>query len=575
MMNKRLNEEVKVKGRTFAFLLFFATSGGLLAIGQAYFIATIVDQVFLKEKGLTDIWLLFIFLLFIFASRSLLAYFTTRYGVKLASYVKTNLRKKLLEKLTKSEASQLYKQKTGQRVSVLTDSIDQLDSYYTSFLPQLIQAGVIPVMILVVVSTQNIYSGLIMLVTAPLIPVFMIIIGGMTEKKSRQQLDSMNKFSGHFLDVIQGLPMLKIFGQSMRQRSEIEKMSNQFRDTTMTVLKIAFLSALMLEILATISTAMIAVEVGLRLVYGHITFYTAFFVLLLAPELYMPLKNLGSGFHSGKNSIAAAEMIWEVLDKEEKSPIWGSKVLTNSTKLEIEVANISFQYHENKPILKNINLKIEPRKRLAFVGKSGSGKTTLLKLLLGDLTPESGNIYVNGTSLTELQEEEWLKNVAYVSQEPYLFAGTIKENIKLGKDMASDAEVLQAAEESGVLRFSKELPDGLDSFVGESGQGLSGGEKQRVAVARAFLKNASIVLLDEPTAGLDLETEHFIKSAIEKLSEQATVITVAHRLQTIVESDQIILLAEGKIEASGTHDELVKTSSLYKKIVSVYGGEAK
>lgn len=575
MMNKRLNEEVKVKGRTFAFLIFFATSGGLLAIGQAYFIATIVDQVFLKEKGLEDVWILFIFLLVIFASRSLLSYFTTWYGVKVASYVKTMLRKKLLDKLTKSEASQLYKQKTGQRVSVLTDSIDQLDSYYTSFLPQLIQAGVIPVMILVVVSTQNIYSGLIMLVTAPLIPVFMIIIGGMTEKKSRQQLDSMNKFSGHFLDVIQGLPMLKIFGQSMRQRSEIEKMSNHFRDTTMTVLKVAFLSALMLEILATISTAMIAVEVGLRLVYGHLTFHTAFFVLLLAPELYMPLKNLGSGFHSGKNSIAAAEMIWEVLDKEEKSPIWGSKVLTNSTKIEIEVANISFQYHENKPILKNINLKIEPKKRLAFVGKSGSGKTTLLKLLLGDLTPESGNIYVNGTSLTELQEDEWLKNVAYVSQEPYLFAGTIKENIKLGKDMASDAEVLQAAEESGILRFSKELPEGLDSFVGEAGLGLSGGEKQRVAVARAFLKNASIVLLDEPTAGLDLETEHFIKSAIEKLSEQATVIIVAHRLQTIVESDQIILFAEGKIEASGTHDELVKTSSLYKKIVSVYGGEAK
>ncbi|WNF37531.1 thiol reductant ABC exporter subunit CydD [Bacillaceae bacterium IKA-2] len=575
MMNKRLNGEVKVKGRTFTFLLFFATLGGLMAIGQAYFIATIVDQVFLKEKGLEEVWVLFIFLLFIFASRSLLSYFTTRYGVKVASYVKNKLRKKLLNKLTKSEASQLYKQKTGQRISVLTDSVDQLDSYYTSFLPQLIQAGVIPIMILVVVSTQNIYSGLIMLVTAPLIPVFMIIIGGMTEKKSRQQLDSMNKFSGHFLDVIQGLPTLKIFGQSKRQRSEIEKMSNHFRDTTMIVLKVAFLSALMLEILATISTAMIAVEVGLRLVYGHLTFHTAFFVLLLAPELYMPLKNLGSGFHSGKNSIAAAEMIWEVLDKEEKSPIWGSKVLTNSIQLEIEVANISFQYDENKPILKNINLKIEPRKRLAFVGKSGSGKTTLLKLLLGDLTPESGNIYVNGTSLTELQEDEWLKNVAYVSQEPYLFAGTIKENIKLGRDMASDAEVLQAAEESGVLRFSKELPEGLESFVGEAGLGLSGGEKQRVAVARAFLKNASIVLLDEPTAGLDLETEHFIKSAIEKLSERATVITVAHRLQTIVESDQIILLSEGKIEASGTHDELVKTSSLYKKIVSLYGGEAK
>jgi ATP-binding cassette, subfamily C, bacterial CydD len=573
MMNKRLNEEAKIKGRIFAFLLSFATFSGVLAILQAFFIATIVDRVFLKGKGLEEIWILFVLLLLVFLSRGLLSYIITKFGVNIASFVKMNLRKRLIEKITRSEAGHLYKEKTGKRVSVLTDAVDQLDAYYTSFLPQMMQAGIIPLMILVVVFSQNVYSGLIMLVTAPLIPVFMIIIGGMTEKKSKEQLDSMVKFSGHFLDVLQGLPVLKMFNQSKRQRAEIEKMSNHFRDTTMDVLKIAFLSALMLEVLATIATAMIAVEVGLRLVYGHLTFHTAFFVLLLAPELYMTLKNLGSSFHSGKNSIAAAETIWEVLDDEETEMSWGNKKLEGATLPELKLENVSFRYSENQPVLKKINLSIGSGENVAFVGKSGSGKTTLLKILLGALPPTEGQVLVNGTLLPEITEDHWLQNVAYVSQEPYLFSGTIKDNIKLGNQQASDLEVLEAAKLAGVDRFVSELPDGYDSIIAEGGQGLSGGEKQRVAVARAFLKSASVVFLDEPTAGLDLETEHYLKRAMDKLCERATVITVAHRLQTVMKADKIVLFSEGEVVATGTHAELLQNSKLYEKIVSVYRGE--
>lgn len=572
-MNKRLNSVAKIKGRIFAILTLFALVAGFLAIGQAYFIATIVDDVFLKGKGLTDVYSLLIYLFLFFCFRGLLSYFTTVYGVKLASFVKDQLRNMLLDKLSKREASQLYKDQTGKHVGVLTDSIDQLDPYFSSFLPQLFQAAIIPLLILVIVFTENILSGLIMLITAPLIPVFMIIIGSMTEKKSREQMDSMLKFSGHFLDVLQGLPVIKVFGQTKRQRHKIMEISNQFRDTTMEVLKIAFLSALMLEVLATIATAMIAVEVGLRLVYGHLTYHTAFFVLLLAPELYMTLKNLGSSFHSGKNSIAAAETIWEVLDKEESNPTWGNKKLNNHPLPALKLENISFHYKEDKVVLNNIHLHIGSGQRVAFVGKSGSGKTTLLKLLLGVMPPTSGTILVNGVPLSELEEDSWFQNVTYVSQEPYLFSGTIKENILLGNIEATDEEVYEASKLAGVEDFLKDLPDGYETYVGEGGQGLSGGEKQRVAVARAFLKKASLVLLDEPTAGLDLETEHFLKEALEKLSETATVITVAHRLQTIVASDQIVLFSEGHVVATGTHDELLTQSKLYETIVSVYRGE--
>ncbi len=573
MMNKRLNQEAKVKGKIFAFLLTFATIGGVLAISQAFLIATIVDQVFLKGMGISDVWLLFVMLLFVFISRSLLSFMTTRFGVKVASFVKTMLRSRLVSKLAKAQPSNLYKEKTGKRVSVLTDAIDQLDPYYTSFLPQVMQAGLIPIMILVVVFTQNIYSGLIMLVTAPLIPVFMIIIGSMTEKKSREQMDSMLKFSGHFLDILQGLPILKAFGQSRRQRNEIEAKSNQFRDTTMAVLKIAFLSALMLEVLATIATAMIAVEVGLRLVYAQLTFHTAFFVLLLAPELYMPLKNLGASFHSGRNSIAAAETIWEVLDEEEHNPSWGGKKLSDLHRLTLKIENVSFQYNEEKSILKNINLSIEHGERVAFVGRSGSGKTTLLKVILGILPPTEGCVMVNGIPLTELQEDEWLNQIAYVSQEPYLFSGTIFENIRIGNPNASREEVDKAAKEAGIDRFVAELPNGLDTHIGEAGHGLSGGEKQRVALARAFLKDASLILLDEPTAGLDLETEAYLQQAIEKLSKKATIITVAHRLQTIVAADKIVLFSAGEIVTTGTHEQLFSQNELYQQLVSNYRGE--
>lgn len=578
MIDKRLNQEARIRTRIFAFLVCFAIAGGVLAISQGYFIATIVDQVFLQGQGMQAVWGMLWLLLAVFIGRGLISYGSTSLGVHLAAIVKGNLRARLVDKLSGTEPSQLFRHKTGQVVSVITDAIDQIDGYYSRYLPQLLQAAIIPPMILLVVLTHNIYSGIIMLITAPLIPVFMIIIGNMAEKKSRQQMDSLMKFSGHFLDMLQGLATLKIFGQSKRQREKIVEMSNHFRDTTMDVLKVAFLSALMLEILATISTAMIAVEVGLRLVYDHLTFKTAFFVLLLAPELYLPLKNLGSSFHTGKNSMAAAETIWETLDELQVKPEWGTKEYSvssgdQSAPPTVVVDNVSFSYTPTKQALNDITLTIPSGQKIAIVGQSGSGKTTLLKIVLGLLPPTSGRIVVDGTPLTELQEDAWFSQVSYVSQEPYLFSGTIADNIRMGRDDASRAEIEQAGQMAGVDRFIDELSQGYDTLVGEGGRGLSGGEKQRVALARAFLKRAPIVILDEPTAGLDLETESVLKQAIDILCEGATVITVAHRLQTVIDADQIILLTDGSIQAMGTHEQLLQQSEYYREIVSVYRGD--
>jgi len=567
-----------IQGGIFVFLVFLAVVSGVFAIGQGYLIATIVDQVFIQGEGLQLLWALFWLLLAVFIGRGIISFLTTKIGVRLASIVKVSLRRRLIYKLAEASPNRLFRYKTGQIISVLTDGIDNIDAYYSKYLPQLLQAAIIPPMILLAVFMHNVYSGLIMLITAPLIPVFMNLIGNMADNKARQQFDSLMTFSGHFLDILQGLTTLKIFGNSKRQRQNIVKMSDNFRDTTMEVLKVAFLSALMLEILATISTAMIAVEVGLRLVYSQLTFKTAFFVLLLAPELYLPLKNLGSSFHSGKNSIAAAKQVWQILDEPVSEIKWGDKSFTEfvDEKIyypKIYVENVSFSYYDNRPILRDINFEIQSRQRVAIVGKSGSGKTTLLKILLGILPASDGRIMVNGIPLSEYNQDAWISHVAYVSQEPYLFAGTIADNIAIGRSEASFEEIGQAAKLAGVNLFIEELADGYNTIVGEGGRGLSGGEKQRVALARAFLKQASIVVLDEPTAGLDLETEHVLKAALHTLSENATVITVAHRLQTVIDADVIVLLSDGQVIATGAHEELLDKSDLYRELVSVYRGD--
>ncbi len=576
MIDLRLNQEAFKHKGICLLLVCFAIIGGLLAISQGFLIASIVEQVFLQKQPLQLVESMAWMLLCVFIGRALLNYANTRAGVMLAARVKSGVRDRLLQRFSQAQPGYLQDQHAGFTVSVLTDAVDQLDEYYSRYMSQLLQALIIPLAILIVVMMNNIYSGLIMLITAPLIPVFMVLIGKSADSKSRRQLDSMMTFSGHFLDILQGLTTLKVFGRGNKQRENIMVMSDRFRDTTMDVLKIAFLSALMLEILATISTAMIAVEIGLRLVYAQLTFQTAFFILLLTPELYLPLKNLGSSFHAGKNSIAAAEKIWNVLDAEQSDLTpWGQRPLevAKEGKVKLEIAGVSFAYNEQKTVVNNISLSAQTGMRVVLIGKSGSGKTTLLKLVAGLLPWQTGEITVNGTARSEFTEASWFNAVAYVAQEPYLFAGTIRENIALGKKGATLQQIELAARMAGVERFVRDLPDGLDTTLGENGRGLSGGERQRVALARAFLKNAPIVLFDEPTSGLDLQTEQLLLQAMEELGQRAVVISVAHRLQTVINADVILLLSEGEIVACGSHQHLLEVSDMYRQIVSGYRGE--
>ena len=557
------------------FLLTGITAAAITV--QAYFLVAVIDGVFLQEESFRALLPLLGGLLFVLFVRALGKYGIGLTGVAMGVHAKRYFRKKILQKFSNNPMQASLDAQSGKKTSLLMDAVDEVDSYFSGYIPQIIQSSIIPLVLLVVIFSQHANTGFIILITAPFIPLFMFIIGMQTKKKSEEQLEKLSQFSGQFLDVVQGLVTLKLFGQAKKKKEAIKESSLQFRDATMEILKVAFANSFMLELISMLSIGIVALEIALQLiVFDGITFFTAFFVLILAPEFYSSFKELGTAFHNGRSSMGAMNKIGEELEKEDQPVRWGKEPLNTDLPPEIKLENLAFQYGENLFELKNINAAFGTFSKVAIVGKSGSGKTTLLHLLAGLLPLSSGKIAVNGKDLSNYQEQGWFNQLSYISQNPYLFSGTIEENIAIGGNVeVTRTEVEEAAEKAGLADMIASLADGYDTLIGEAGRGLSGGEKQRVALARAFIKKPSIILFDEPTTGLDLGTERILQASIEALSKHATVITVAHRLHTIKDADQILFLDHGELLAAGTHEALYQTVPAYRDMVSIQkGGEA-
>lgn len=469
-------------------------------------------------------------------------------------------------------------------------------------MPRMLEAAIIPILILVVVFTQHANSGFIMLFTAPFIPLFMILVGLKTRNKSEEKFAQLAEFSGTFLDSLQGLVTLKLYGRAHRQTAEIERSSLNYRDATMGILRIAFTNTFMLESIVMLSIGIVALELAIQLlVFKALNFHTAFFILLLVPEFYSLLKNTGTAFHSGRTSMGAIRKVEELLvetsneraavdSKEEtgsraegsnhaEQPTQANKQIMKldeaklSTSPSIELDHVQFDYGTDSFQLATGSVSLAPGEHIAIVGKSGSGKTTLLHLIAGLLKPTAGAILVNGSPLQQYDESDWYKGISYITQHPYIFAGTLADNIAIGAGPSvSREEIKAAAIAAGLASVVDNLQQGYDTYVGEGGRGLSGGEKQRLALARAFLKRPSIILFDEPTVGLDLYTERILQQSIATLSQSATTITVAHRLYTIQHADQILFMDNGKIVDSGRHEELLERLSPYAELVSAQRG---
>ncbi|WP_369522745.1 thiol reductant ABC exporter subunit CydD [Pseudalkalibacillus hwajinpoensis] len=573
-MKNELKEYASGFKLTHLFMILGALLIGASIIAQAFLTVEIVNKVFVNKTSFEEIVPFLISLLLVLMLRPFLSYLMGRAGVTMAASVKQRLRQALFDKFSREALLTSHQGQSGQKVSVILDAVDEIDAYYSKYIPQVFKTAVIPIFILMAVSTQHIETGLIMMVTAPFIPLFYIIIGIRTQKKSEEKIEQMTVFSGRFLDTIQGLTTLNLFQKSKKYRAIIEESSLNYRDATIEVLKVAFVSSLMLELISMLSIGIIALEIGLRLiVFNSMSFATAFFLLILAPEFYLSLKELGSAFHTGRGSMSAMRKISEELRRENEEVRWGDCLIRSEEPPKITLKNVSYQYSDSQFALSSVNFKIEPYSKTAIIGRSGSGKSTLLNIIAGLLPPQQGEITINDDPLTSIKEESWFSQISYISQSPYLFTGTIAENICIGSKNVSQAEMEEAAEKAGISAFVASLEEGYETIIGESGRGLSGGEKQRMALARAFLKKPTVILFDEPTTGLDLYTEKVLQTALNSLSENATMIIVAHRLHTIRKADHIIVVDQGKVMTEGTDNSLYESSELYRQMVSAQAEE--
>jgi len=548
-------------------------SAGFLLILQAYYLAHIIHAVVFDKATLNHVshWLWP--MLIIFVIRALLSWASEQTAFRAAMNVKRQLRADLHQHLQALGPVYLSAERSGEMVNTLVDGIEGLQDYYAKFLPTMSLVVLVPLAILVFIFPVDWISGLIMLGTAPLIPFFMVLIGKGTESLNKKQWRKLARMSAHFLDMIQGLTTLKLFNASRREADVIAHIADEYRQTTMSVLRVAFLSSLILEFLATVSIAMVAVTIGFRLFYGQMDFFYGFFVLLLAPEFYLPLRNMGTHYHARMEAIGAAEKMVEVLETPLPAQTTNRPLTVTRQGLDITFQNVSFSYEQGRDALSHVSLHIPPKQRIALVGTSGAGKSTLTHLLLGFIQPQQGTILINGQPLTELETKNWRQSLAWVPQNPHLFHGSIRDNIALGNSQATDEAVINAAKMAHADPFIRQLPDAYHTLIGERGTGLSGGEIQRIALARAFLKDAPLVIFDEATANLDSHSEKAIQASIDELARDRSVIIIAHRLQTVQQADHIIVMDKGQIVEQGTYTHLANTNGLYQTLLTIFAKE--
>ncbi|MYT70231.1 MULTISPECIES: thiol reductant ABC exporter subunit CydD [unclassified Streptomyces] len=525
-----------------AVVLLGAVGAGLV-IAQAMLIAEVVVGAFQHGFDAGRLATPLILLAVVAAGRGLVAWVTELAAHRASAAVKSELRGRLLERAARLGPGWLAGQRTGSLVALATRGVDALDDYFSRYLPQLGLAVVVPVAVLVRVVTEDWVSAAIIVGTLPLIPIFMMLIGWATQSRMDRQWRLLSRLSGHFLDVVAGLPTLKVFGRAKAQADSIRKITGEYRAATMRTLRIAFLSSFALELLATLSVALVAVTIGMRLVHGEMDLYVGLVILVLAPEAYLPLRQVGAQFHAAAEGLAAAEEIFAVL--ETPLPESGTQDVPAGRGIGFDRVSVRYEGRDADAV-SDLSFEVAEGETVALVGPSGAGKSTLLAALLGFVRPSGGRVLVGGADLADVSREAWHARVAWVPQRPQLYAGSIADNVRLARPDADDAAVLGALRDAGALEFVEALPEGVATVLGEDGAGLSAGQRQRLALARAFLADRPVVLLDEPTAALDGETEAGIVEAVRRLAVGRTVLLVVHRPALLAVADRVV-----RIEAPG------------------------
>lgn len=524
-----------------------AVGTGLLVVSQAHLLSSACQRVVMQHEGVSSVVPVAVLLVVLAVVRSLCAYILESRSSQAAARVKQAVRSKLYRKIQALGPVGLAGNDTASLIETVTRGVDELEPYFTRFLPQLTLAAILPLMFLVIIVPSEWRSGLVLLFSAPFIPLFMILIGRGSESLHRRQWGRLSVMAGHLLDLIQGLPDLIIFGAAKREAQAVARVSDEYRTATMSVLRVAFLSAFTLEFFATVGTAVVAVIIGFRLLWGVLSLQEGLFVLLMAPEFYLPLRNLGLSYHARMQGVAAAERIAPLLATPLPTGFSGTQ-LPDDGPPAIRFEGVTFRYGSNRGGVTDVTLELPAGSVTALAGESGAGKTTLARLLVGLARPEAGRILVNGHDVTTLDPDAWRSKIAWVPQAPYFTAGTIRENLILGCPDADDSRIMAALEAAIADGFIGKLAYGLDTVLGDRGAGLSGGELKRLALARAYVGKASLIVLDEPTAGLDPENEMLVCKALEKLASGRTVLVISHREQTLAVVRTVAEMVNGRIE---------------------------
>ncbi|MCM2391440.1 thiol reductant ABC exporter subunit CydD [Streptomyces albipurpureus] len=569
--------------------------GAALVVAQAMLIAEVVVGAFEQGLSVSGLATPLALLAAVAVGRAAVSWLTELAAHRASAAVKSELRGRLLARAAELGPGWLGRQRTGSLAALATRGVDALDDYFSRYLPQLGLAVVVPLAVLARIVTEDWVSAAIIVVTLPLIPIFMVLIGMATQTRMDRQWLLLSRLSGHFLDVVAGLPTLKVFGRAKAQAESIRSITSEYRQATVRTLRIAFISSFALELLATLSVALVAVTIGMRLVHGDMDLYTGLVILVLAPEAYLPIRMVGTQYHAAAEGLSAAEEIFQILEADPPSngaagttkvPVrssrsgagteanpqtgsgpangpgigYGTSVAADAVsrgdadepaqrwepvpRLELDAVTVRHPGRA-EPSLDLASLRVEPGETVAIVGPSGIGKSTLLDVVLGFAAPTEGRMRIDGTDIKDCDLDRWREQIAWVPQRPYLFAGTIAENVRLARPEADDQAVRDALRQAGAADFVAALPQGVETALGEDGAGLSAGQRQRLALARAFLADRPLLLLDEPTAALDGETEAGVVDAVRRLAAGRTVLLVVHRPALLAVADRVVTLSRG------------------------------
>ncbi|MGC4804466.1 thiol reductant ABC exporter subunit CydD [Micromonospora sp. DT233] len=538
----RLLRRVPAARRDFAVLAVLGGLTALLIVAQATALATLLATAI---DGRLDRAALAGFLAAV-AGRGLVAWGQGTVAARAAATVKAALREDLLAAVGRHGPGWVAGQRAGQLATLAGRGLDALDAYFTGYLPQLVLSVTVPAAVLARIVFADWGSAVIIVLTLPLIPVFGALLGWQAQAATERQWRRLSLLGGHFLDMVAGLPTLRVFGRARGQVEVVRRMADGHREATMRTLRIAFLSALVLELVATLSVALVAVPVGIRLLGGGLTLSTALLVLLLTPEAYLPLRAAGSRFHASMEGLTALDEALTLSAVEPGTAGRAASTPVPDGRGEIRFEGVTVAY-ERTVALRDVTLTIRPGERIAVVGPSGAGKSTLLNLLLGFVAPTRGRVTVDGVDLADVDSDAWRERLAWVPQRAHLFAATLADNIRLGAPDTPDDALATALSAAALDEVVAALPDGLDTVLGERGHGLSSGQRQRVALARAFLRDAPVVLLDEPTARLDTASEAVVLTATRRLVAGRTALLVAHRPALLEDADRILRVEDGRV----------------------------